>query len=304
MSSTFVAAAEAREASRLNCSTEDLERRSGQPSSPLTVTHREVFLSRTGQHIELLVSRPLCSTRPPAAVLYVLDPYPEIFAITCTHLLGRCGYESDKNPNVSALRRLAVVGVGHDPAEFKADPHGWDVGALKALRRRDFLFDRDNAFLSSLAEAVARAEAFLGLGAAALAVHRRALLGCSLSSLLTLRTLFDLPGTFGALIAGSPSLPLAPRLLAVARRSPPVAPDSARDILLVTSEGDSDIDGRASIASKAAEMAEALRQNGHRATDVLLAGETHGSMKPALVSRCFTWLEAEILGRAEPEAGP
>ena len=173
---------------------------------------------------------------------------------------------------------------------------------IRTLVYTDFIFDRGNLFLSALAAAVPRAEAILGLSPGALPAHRRCLMGSSLSSLLALRSLFDLPETFGAIFAGSPSLVLAPRVLAMAQRRTATLHDAAgsvscsaagREVLLMSSEGDDSPNG-SSIGSKAREMAAALNALGHRASASVVAGEDHGSCKPSMVSRCLGWLERQV----------
>eukprot|EP00931_Biecheleriopsis_adriatica_P119610 TRINITY_DN94834_c0_g1_i1.p1 TRINITY_DN94834_c0_g1~~TRINITY_DN94834_c0_g1_i1.p1 ORF type:complete len:167 (-),score=19.65 TRINITY_DN94834_c0_g1_i1:211-711(-) len=88
--------------------------------------------------LQISIALPLAGGVP-EAVLYVLDAEPELFAVAATHLYGRTGYCLDKDdPKYSPLRRVAVIGVGHDPACWGMSDTGWDIGALRELRRRDY----------------------------------------------------------------------------------------------------------------------------------------------------------------------
>jgi hypothetical protein len=129
---------------------------------------------------------PALDARAPEYVLYVLDPEPEIFALAACHAYSRFGYvETDDDPDASVLRRCAIVGVGHNPALFGAGQRSFDVDALRTMRRMHFR-DDEGGFLRALCEQVVpHCETLLGI--AALPPERRALLGCSLSSLLALR---------------------------------------------------------------------------------------------------------------------
>lgn len=182
----------------------------------LTRVRHEMLDMGGGIKLQLSVAAPL-SKMPPLFALYILDPEPELFALAAAHMYGRYGYDDDDSPEASVMRRCVLVGVGHDPALFHAGPHGWKVPNLRELRRRHFLRNQGN-FLYMVSNAVPRAEPMLGL--AGITRERRALLGCSLSSLLALRTVLrpSVPSAasgdvFGCVVAGSPSLPLCPQLL-------------------------------------------------------------------------------------------
>ena len=122
------------------------------PEVPPVAAHASCFTTRAGLRLQLSLAGPLCHTAPPSFVLYILDPYPELFALTCADLLGRGGYDIDGSPEASPLRQLAIVGIGHDPADYSAGTLGWNVEALRALRRRDFLFDRDFRLQNNLSK--------------------------------------------------------------------------------------------------------------------------------------------------------
>ena len=214
-------------------------------------------LTAGGIQLQLSIARPL-SPRPASFALYVLDPEPELFAIAAGHMFGRFGFEADGDDDASLMRECAIIGVGHAPASFGCNDLGWHVEQLRELRRAHFLRD-EGGFLQALCEhAVPRAEELLGVE---LSSDRRALLGCSLSSLLALRALLrseaavraargddgiaagstNLPRRFDVLVLGSPSLPLAPSVLDEAYRSRRIG-RSARParMLIVTGEVEAD----------------------------------------------------------------
>lgn len=107
-----------------------------------THVHHELFSSHASGalRIHLMVSRPL-DRAPPTCVLFLLDPFPELMSLACAHVLGRYGYD-----NASPLRRMAIVGIGHDPADYAAAHNGWNVEALRALRRRGNARGQDHRF--------------------------------------------------------------------------------------------------------------------------------------------------------------
>jgi hypothetical protein len=245
-------------------------------------------LELDGLSLKLSVARPL-SRRAPLRVLYVLDPEPELFALTCAHIFGRYGYDADEDERASHMRRCAIVGVGHDPSLFDFTCDGWDVAKLRELRRAHFLRDeRDGFFRHALIEhAVPRAEALLGCS---LTSEQRAVMGCSLSSLAALRTLLrssgTQPRTFDVLVLGSPSLPLCPALLDEARdASKGGQTKQPAKIMFVTGEAEADPILGNGIPAAAKTMAGLLTTLGHQVSTVEVAGEDHGSLKPSLVSR-------------------
>ena len=150
----------------------------------LTRVRHETLELGGGIRLLLSIAAPLSNSQP-KLVLYVLDPEPELFALAAAHLYGRCGYDDDEAPDASVLRGCVIVGVGHDPSLFRAGPQGWKVQSLRELRRRHFLRG-EGGFLHAVQHALPRAEAMFGL--VGITRERRALLGCSLSSLLALRT--------------------------------------------------------------------------------------------------------------------
>ena len=274
----------------------------------------KVVVPGAGLTLRLSVAPPVGGGAP-TGVLYVLDPEPELFVLVAAHVLSRAGYDSESAPP-SPLRGLAVVGVGHHPDAmlgaatlgFRGADGSWDVDAMRALRRRDFL-GRDAAeapgrFLDALCDVVVpRAEAALaaraGGSGARLPAARRAILGCSLSALVGLRALFDggpRGAVFGRFILGSPSLPLCPEVVELERR-----PEWARGARRVGArvffaagelEGNPRSGGN-SIPKAAQRMADALKKRGVAASDVqMIKGEEHGTAKPSIVSRGLSWLEA------------
>ena len=274
---------------------------------------RHVQLDVGGLHLRLSVARPL-SQSPPSCAMYILDPEPELFALATAHLFGRFGYDSDDaDDGTSLMRRCAVVGIGFDPeSSFECTEDGWNVGKLKELRRAHFLRDaHDGAFHKALLEhAVPRAEALLDCS---LSSNRRALVGCSLTSLFALRTLLrsgdtrksgcaSHPHAFGLLVLGSPSLPLCPSLLDEAYKAHKAGPTHPlADVIIITGEREGGVQGNG-IPAKAKTMAELLRRLGHRVSSVEIAGEDHGSLKPSLISRGVGFV-ADCWARQAP-AGP
>ena len=168
------------------------------PSAFLRVSHEKFTVGDLS--LRLSYAFPL-SEGPPKGILFCLDPEPELFSLATSHLFGRYGYDSDPGP---ALRGLAVVGVGHHPDLFTSRARGWDIDALRELRRRDFLREAQGgnrstnmSFLAALCEhVVPHAEAYLGLTDGC-PRNRRVILGCSLSGLVCLRALFEYPSVFG-----------------------------------------------------------------------------------------------------------
>ena len=247
-------------------------------------------LELEGLGLKLSVARPLSRRAPPLCVLYVLDPEPELFALTCAHIFGRYGYDADEDEHASShMRRCAIVGVGHDPSLFDCTCDGWNVAKLRELRRAHFLRDeRDGFFRHALIEhAVPRAEALLGCS---LTSEQRAVMGCSLSSLAALRTLLrssgTQPRTFDVLVLGSPSLPLCPALLDEARdASKGGQTKQPAKIMFITGEAEADPVLGNGIPAAAKTMAGLLTTLGHLVSTVEVAGEDHGSLKPSLVSR-------------------
>ena len=247
-------------------------------------------LELEGLGLKLSVARPLSRRAPPLCVLYVLDPEPELFALTCAHIFGRYGYDADEDEHASShMRRCAIVGVGHDPSLFDCTCDGWNVAKLRELRRAHFLRDeRDGFFRRALIEhAVPRAEALLGCS---LTSEQRAVMGCSLSSLAALRTLLRSSGTqpctFDVLVLGSPSLPLCPALLDAARdASEGGQTKQPAKIMIITGEAEADPVLGNGIPAAAKTMAGLLSTLGHLVSTVEVAGEDHGSLKPSLVSR-------------------
>lgn len=247
-------------------------------------------LELEGLGLKLSVARPLSRRAPPLCVLYVLDPEPELFALTCAHIFGRYGYDADEDEHASShMRRCAIVGVGHDPSLFDCTCDGWNVAKLRELRRAHFLRDeRDGCFRRALIEhAVPRAEALLGCS---LTSEQRAVMGCSLSSLAALRTLLRSSGTqpctFDVLVLGSPSLPLCPALLDAARdASEGGQTKQPAKIMIITGEAEADPVLGNGIPAAAKTMAGLLTTLGHLVSTVEVAGEDHGSLKPSLVSR-------------------
>lgn len=247
-------------------------------------------LELEGFGLKLSVARPLSRRAPPLCVLYVLDPEPELFALTCAHIFGRYGYDADEDEHASShMRRCAIVGVGHDPSLFDCTCDGWNVAKLRELRRAHFLRDeRDGFFRRALIEhAVPRAEALLGCS---LTSEQRAVMGCSLSSLAALRTLLRSSGTqpctFDVLVLGSPSLPLCPALLDAARdASEGGQTKQPAKIMIITGEAEADPVLGNGIPAAAKTMAGLLTTLGHLVSTVEVAGEDHGSLKPSLVSR-------------------
>ena len=247
-------------------------------------------LELEGLGLKLSVARPLSRRAPPLCVLYVLDPEPELFALTCAHIFGRYGYDADEDEHASShMRRCAIVGVGHDPSLFDCTCDGWNVAKLRELRRAHFLRDeRDGFFRRALIEhAVPRAEALLGCS---LTSEQRAVMGCSLSSLAALRTLLRSSGTqpctFDVLVLGSPSLPLCPALLDAARdASEGGQTKQPAKIMFITGEAEADPVLGNGIPAAAKTMAGLLTTLGHLVSTVEVAGEDHGSLKPSLVSR-------------------
>ena len=171
-----------------------------------------------GITLQISIAAPL-SKATPTCVLYILDPEPELFALATAHIYGRYGYDSDDCAEASVMRQCVLVGVGHDPSHFKATPTSWKVQNLRDLRRRHFLRG-EGRFLHYMCHELPRMEPMFGLPPG-ITRQRRALLGCSLSSLLALRTVLrpsrpSAPSggdVFGCVILGSPSLPLCQGLL-------------------------------------------------------------------------------------------
>ena len=253
--------------------------------------------SADGLLLRVSLALPLAKTGP-YYVWYVLDPEPELFALVVAHIFGRAGYDADDSLGASPLRRVAVVGVGHHPESCLAGhADGWDVSALRELRRAHFL-RAEGGFLEALCDRVVPfAEASLGLGAFGPA--QRALLGCSLSSLLALRTIFLRPATFGHYVLGSPSLPLAQGLFKVeeerAAAYVPAARGCDTGLLLLAGEAEGTIRGGGNeIPLQAHRLAERLRGRKLGVELRLVAGEDHGSLKPSLVSGGAGWLERRL----------
>ena len=296
----------------------------------LSGVRTEIIEMGGGIKLRVCIAGPLSSRI--GSVLYVLDPEPELFALAAAHLYGRFGYEMDDDPRASVMRHCAVVGVGHDPAHFRANSSGWKVENLRDLRRRHFLRG-EGRFLHYMCLELPRMEPMLGLPG--ITRERRALLGCSLSSLLALRTVLRpsrptaISGgdVFGCVVLGSPSLPLCQGLLdeaasvaasvaaAAATKDAQGPPHSALHtvrVLFVVGEREATCSNEApevrelrqrlglaptaqvgnGIPAAACEMARCLREAGHVVDDpVIVAGESHGSLKPSLISRAFGWLE-------------
>ena len=232
--------------------------------------------------LRIYYAPPLCSSSPPAFVLYVMDADPEMFTLACAHVFGRYGYDLDESAEASLMRTCAIVGVGHDPTTYGAHSYGWDTDVLREHRRRDYLRGADDdAFLRALqTDVIPIAECRLGL-AAALPSRRRAILGCSLSSLLALRSLLRESAPrerpFGLLILGSPSLWAAPELIEEARRLPKPRSTKAfvpADVLVVWGEGEA---GNG-IPERADCLARVLSRVGHRVTALCISGEDHNSL--------------------------
>jgi len=291
----------------------DLKRELGVPvvaPGHARVEHHSIDVE--GLALRISIAPPLNSSGPPAAILYILDPDPELFPLAAVHIFGRAGFDDDASPSASVLRCIAVVGVGHHPRSFSATSVGWDVAALRELRRRDFLRNDPGSFLHALCTVVVpQVERHLGCQVD-LPSGRRGLLGCSLSSLFALRVPFSHPCLFGKFILGSPSLPLAARyaddlnilqqrwLKSIREPAASGAPSSQLDlaVLFVAGEAEGfaeqDESGNRGngIPQAAQRLAVELRSCGVDVGDVvLIAGEDHGSVKPSLVSQGLGWLE-------------
>merc|ERR1719387_203515 len=95
---------------------------------PMSLARASYYRARVGD-LDLRVS--VCNALERCtAILYVLDPEPELFGLCTAHLLGRAGYGT-----TSPLRGCAIVGVGHHPSLYGGGPAGWDVQAMRELRR-------------------------------------------------------------------------------------------------------------------------------------------------------------------------
>ena len=227
-------------------------------------------------------------------ILYVLDPEPELFALAAVHAFGRYGYNTGDDPDASILRKCAIVGVGHDSAAYEAGPFGFNVEALRDLRRLHFRYDGipdSRAFLEALrTDIVPHCEQSLLELPEMLPRENRALLGCSLSSLLALRTVLRPKNqlepsrsrstgggdVFGVLVCGSPSLIFTPELINEARR---VFPEKSKKeakhpvkLLFVSGETEArkPVDGGNGIPQAADYMAGLLRRGGHHVWRILL----------------------------------
>ena len=153
------------------------------------------------------------------AVLYVLDPEPELFHVAAMHMYSRFGYENDPTSSkYSQLRRCAIVGVGHHPDSFRATDQGWDIPALRELRRRDYWKEYQH-FLNTLVDTVVpfAEEVVLGREPTRESFAKRALLGSSLSGVP------PLPNPNAAVVA----IPVVDALLLRAP-PPPAATSSAQ----------------------------------------------------------------------------
>ncbi|CAE8606521.1 unnamed protein product, partial [Polarella glacialis] len=210
------------------------------------------------------------------------------------------------------LRLAAVVGVGHHPDSFGCTANAWDVEALRQQRRRDFL-TCDSGFLDVFCDSlIPQVEEYLGMPG--LPMASRAILGCSLSSLFAQRLLFLRPRLFGKYILGSPSLHLAPDVfelakaaLSAAEQRPASVESLPRDVgvIFVFGEGEDsgpntvDHCGRMAgngIPDACRKMAGMLQSLGLEDVEVRrVAGESHDTLKPALISQGFTWLEKQWL---------
>lgn len=190
------------------------------------------------------------------------------------------------------MRRCALIGVGHDPKLYDAGPYSFSVEKLRTLRRKHF---RDeSAFAEIMCDTVVPYSEATVLGMAEVQPRQRALLGCSLSSLLALRTMLRPEQIFGQFICGSPSLHFVPQLVNDARAACREKASSPSHLLMVVGgfEERPLSEGGNEIPQASREMADVLRKGGHRVDPMLvLAGESHDSLKPALISRACGWLE-------------
>eukprot|EP00931_Biecheleriopsis_adriatica_P051696 TRINITY_DN30013_c0_g2_i2.p1 TRINITY_DN30013_c0_g2~~TRINITY_DN30013_c0_g2_i2.p1 ORF type:complete len:628 (-),score=91.60 TRINITY_DN30013_c0_g2_i2:70-1953(-) len=221
----------------------------------------------------------------PVAVLYVLDPEPELFALSALHIFSRAGQRSDQD-FTSQLHLIGVVGVGHHPSCADGNSE-----VMHELRQRDFLQAPKGElgmFMDALcSEVVPHAERHLGCELPLLP-SRRAVMGCSFSCTAALRMLLLRPGVFGNFALGSPYFQVVPDCsTATAEESGDEISKTSVFILVGAESGNS-------VSLKAQQMADELQKRGVRVSGVhVLAGEDSSSLKPSFVSRTISWLEDE-----------
>eukprot|EP00930_Biecheleria_cincta_P090043 TRINITY_DN7939_c0_g1_i1.p1 TRINITY_DN7939_c0_g1~~TRINITY_DN7939_c0_g1_i1.p1 ORF type:complete len:803 (+),score=112.22 TRINITY_DN7939_c0_g1_i1:64-2472(+) len=243
-------------------------------------THK---FSRDGLVLRVRYAPPL-ESGPPAAVLYVLDGEPELFALVATHIFGRAGCNLP-------LRRVAVVGVAHHLSSYSS--HEAD---LKELRRRDFLSappaGEVGGFLELLcASVVSQAEQHLGCKGILRSSHR-AILCCSESSSAVMRLLLRRRGTFDKFVFG---WPFADEGVTVLAREAAATEGLGPDIAALFVSGGADAEGSGFVSSNAeTRLARALRRAGSmKLTELRVLATGSEELAPCLASYALSWLVEE-----------
>ena len=271
-----------------------------------TTEHRVDHAEGYALHVTITPAR---DQQTPLAVLYVLDPEPELLTYAVVMVL----IQSLEAYHEAFWSRIAVVGVGHMPSSYGAGPAGWNVAALKELRRADF--KRSSPFLAALCDTVVPySESQLGISALP---SQRALVGASLSSLVLLRSLFLHPGLFGRYVFGSPSLPLAPELFELESSSKyakaahgtrcvfvagqhegGIVKDAERMACTLAATLQQSEEGRGRQRSKAAQggkgacRAEVGPEGGAPSHAQIVPQEDHTTVKPLIIAHGLQWLHS------------
>ena len=229
-------------------------------------------------HLQIHMAPPMNTSKPPIAILYVLDPEPELFISAMSHLYGRAGYYEE----TSILHRIAIAGVGFSPHTFDAHPHGWNVNLLRNLRRAYFADKHNNTFAHVVCthvipECERRFQNCFN--------PIRCILGASLSSIAALRILFEY-NDFQYGILGSPSIPLCPWIEDIVSENKESRKCSS---IIISGSYETDENG---IPQKAQEFVDAL--NLDMRVHVVL-NEYHGTVKGSIVSQGIQFLESKLL---------
>jgi len=229
-------------------------------------------------------------------VIYVLDPEPVLFTTVVAASRSMAFYSSEQP---DSFPKCIVVGVGYPRRTDENIEQYWE--RIRAMRARDYLPTAG----SSAYESAGHSSEFLQFVADQLIpwvdtqfstnTKQNCLLGSSFSGLFALYTLFKGPDVFRYYIIGSPSIWWDERVIlqyeneVAAAHTPPTHPLNASIFMCVGALETT------TMKTNAIQLAKRMRIAHPELTlqECTIKGETHHSIKPALVSRGLSfWARA------------